>query len=232
MPIDPNAAFQALQRTVGMIPATVLVIVLLTGPTLIWLLYRFVVQPRTSRYAGGGSDLLWVCSTCRSANDARAARCYRCGLTRVSIVGDMEVFDGDGLVILAADEPDAWDEEPWAEEPWAEEDAVDEDAGRAPVPVMAPITAAAPGARPAETPTVEPSQPRRLVAVGPGRPAAKRPPATPATKRPSATPATKRPPATPATKRPRPKSATPKGRSTRSAAVATVDEPLDPAGEA
>ena len=63
--------------------------VLLGGPTAAWLLYRFVVQPRSSRYRGADPSSMWICASCRSVNDLRLARCYRCDAPQQ----DVEVID-------------------------------------------------------------------------------------------------------------------------------------------
>ena len=49
---------------------SIMAIVLLGGPTASWLLYRFVVQPRTARMRLRGIDpsAMWVCANCRSIN--------------------------------------------------------------------------------------------------------------------------------------------------------------------
>src|SRR4026208_415348 len=106
MPIDPSDSIQALERSLNSGPAAALVIALLTGPTILWLLYRFVVQPRTSRYGVTQAELLWVCADCRSVNEVGHTRCYHCGLDRTAITGPLQVFDGEGLVTLDADHPD------------------------------------------------------------------------------------------------------------------------------
>ena len=106
MPIDPSDSIQAVERSINAIPAAAVVIVLLTGPTILWLLYRFVVQPRTSRYGGSHDELLWVCADCRSVNEVGHTRCYHCGLDRAAITGPLQVFDGEGLVTLDSELPD------------------------------------------------------------------------------------------------------------------------------
>jgi hypothetical protein len=178
MLIDPNEAISMVERSLGMIPGAVIVVGLLAGPTVLWLLYRFVVQPRTSRYAGGDGGLLWVCSDCRSANDVRSAQCYSCGLEREEM-DRLQVYDGEVLVTLTEGDDD------WKALPSAP-----------PVPVMAPgaTSAAAPAVVSALPPPAgpgvvsalpppagptrpAPAQPRRLVAVGPGRQGARTAPA-------------------------------------------------------
>ena len=59
-------------------PAALIAIALLGGPTLIWLIYRWVVKPRSSRYQVSQIDALWICPGCRSANELRSSNCYRC----------------------------------------------------------------------------------------------------------------------------------------------------------
>jgi hypothetical protein len=53
-------------------------VVLLGGPTAIWLLYRFFIQPRSSRYRARPAEPIWICMGCRSANELTSSRCYRC----------------------------------------------------------------------------------------------------------------------------------------------------------
>jgi hypothetical protein len=104
MPIDPINILGQIEQAVGLMPAAVLVIVLLTGPTLVWLLYRFVVQPHTRRYADDSVDVFWVCEDCRSVNDVRVSKCYLCGLERdMTMAGGVRVLDAGGTVLLAPD---------------------------------------------------------------------------------------------------------------------------------
>ncbi len=164
MPIDPNVALQAMERSLGMVPGVVVVVVLLGGPTVLWLLYRFVVQPRAGRYESGSQELLWVCSDCRSVNEARHSRCYGCGLSRDAITGALQVFDGDGLVTLEG-------EDDWDDAPLDDDDGWFETPG---IPDFVPATALGdrptlPAPEPPGPPPVVPTKPRRLVAVGPGR---------------------------------------------------------------
>jgi hypothetical protein len=173
MPIDPSDSIQAVERTLNSLPAAAFVIVLLTGPTILWLLYRFVVQPRTSRYAASREELLWVCADCRSVNEIGQTHCYHCSLDRAAITGPLQVFDGEGLVTLEPEIPD---------------DGVE--IIPVAVEIATPIEATALGTRPGAAPTVAaaavpppaaaPTRPRKLVAVGPGkrRTTAKATPAT------------------------------------------------------
>lgn len=100
MTVSPSEAIEAIQRSIDVIPATILAIIFLAGPTLAWLLYRFVVLPRTSRYSDRSGELLWLCSRCRSANEARTGNCYRCGLARSAITGPLHLVDGDDIIAL------------------------------------------------------------------------------------------------------------------------------------
>ena len=160
MPIESTDAIENLQRILSQMPPAVLAIVFLAGPTVGWLLYRYVVQPRTRRFAGDGSDLLWICERCRSANEVRSSRCYRCAMERDETVGALQVVDGDGIVTLER-----------------------EDDGDPAYPISQPVIAAAtdrppvavgPGRgrpEPAAAVPVEPGAKRRRpsVAVGPGK---------------------------------------------------------------
>lgn len=100
MSLDPTAVLNLVEHILRVIPHTIIVIVLLTAPTLAWLLYRFIVQPRAVRYGGRASELLWICERCLSANDATHLRCYSCGGRREETVGDLTVIDGNRLVVL------------------------------------------------------------------------------------------------------------------------------------
>jgi hypothetical protein len=80
---------ETLQAGFGAVPAALVAMVLLGGPTAAWLLYRFVVQPRASRYRGVDPSAMWICPSCRSVNDMRFARCYRCDAAQ----DDVEVID-------------------------------------------------------------------------------------------------------------------------------------------
>jgi hypothetical protein len=169
VPLDPGDIVAQLQRMVGLVPGALLAIVILAGPTTAWLLYRFVVQPRTRRFAHDGDPLLWICSDCRSANEVRHSRCYRCGLERDAIVGDLQVLDGDGLVALPIDVAYGWSGLP--------DDAIPD--AVPPIPATSwPAAATAAPPPPVRTQPLA-GKPRRLVAVGPGRPASDRAAAPP-----------------------------------------------------
>ncbi len=91
MDFDINQVVRSLEAGIGLLPSAIIAVVLLAGPTAVWLLYRFVVQPRTSRYRGAGGGAMWVCPDCRSVNDLRVAQCYRCDL--VPDEADLQVID-------------------------------------------------------------------------------------------------------------------------------------------
>jgi hypothetical protein len=76
--VDFEYWINALRVGLGLVPPALIAIVLLGGPTAGWLLYRFVVQPRTRRLAGMDGSAMWVCPNCRSVNELRMRRCYRC----------------------------------------------------------------------------------------------------------------------------------------------------------
>jgi hypothetical protein len=138
--MEPTGLIEGLQESIDAVPGALLAIALLVGPTVIWLFYRFVLQPRTSRYAGDGPEPLWVCADCRSANQIRAARCYACGLERAFVDGEIEVVDGDRVVALGPTDQGTTE----------------------PVSTRIPVAVMAQDVKPAAT------APRRLVAVGPG----------------------------------------------------------------
>ncbi|MFP5341597.1 MAG: hypothetical protein ACLGIJ_01540 [Candidatus Limnocylindria bacterium] len=80
MPTEISQAIETAQRIVGDVPGALIVIVLLGGPTAIWLLYIALKAVQRRRYQPGTDQPLWICVQCRSANELRADRCYRCGL--------------------------------------------------------------------------------------------------------------------------------------------------------
>ena len=81
----------SLRAGIGLVPPALIAMVLLGGPTAGWLLYRFVVQPRSARQRAFERNAFWVCPTCRSVNDFRLTRCYRCDSR--SIETDLEVIE-------------------------------------------------------------------------------------------------------------------------------------------
>jgi hypothetical protein len=94
VPIDIPGFLQTVEDNLAQVPGVVFAAILLGGPTALWLLNRFVVVPRTSRYVPGPPHTLWVCPNCRSANEVNQARCYRCGYERESL-RDLEIVYSD-----------------------------------------------------------------------------------------------------------------------------------------
>jgi hypothetical protein len=188
--------FESLRVGIGLVPPALIAIILLAGPTAGWLLYRYVVQPRAARSRGYDGARFWVCPSCRSVNDFRLQRCYRCDAQPAD--EDLEVIDaqpsgprrltpvGPGLdlggprpmprprPVSSLEMPSAgwetntsaWVTEPDDEEEWDEE--FEED--RAALPDIAAMTEVieAPGRR-------RVARPPTSIPVGPGRPAIARP---------------------------------------------------------
>jgi len=185
----------SLRAGIGLVPPALIAMVLLGGPTAGWLLYRFVVQPRTARMRAIERDAFWVCPNCRSVNDFRLTRCYRCDSHPAA--SDVEVIDaqpdstrrltpvGPGLDLggprpLPRPRPISrietasagWEQvvEPWVarDESW---DTELEEADRAELPDLAAMTEVieAPGRRRSARP------PRSSMPVAPSRPAVARP---------------------------------------------------------
>ena len=200
-------------------PTALMVIILLTGPTLVWLLYQFVVQPRTSRYAGGSSDLLWVCSRCRSANEARPR-----GATDAGSIARRSWARSRSSTATA-----------WSRShpttPNHRDDDIDDDDVRAPVPVMAPVAAALPHASP------PPAVPGRRAGSSRSVPARRGPSSHPAARRPTDRGPRRRAPrcrapGVRAARAPTPRPPTRSARSAAAVVVVTVDDVADPALEA
>lgn len=78
MQLQINEWIESFRAGVGLVPPALVAVVLLAGPTVSWLLYRFIVQPRARRMRAMDLSAMWVCSKCRSVNELRMARCYRC----------------------------------------------------------------------------------------------------------------------------------------------------------
>lgn len=83
----------ALRAGLGVVPPALLAMVLLAGPTALWLLYHFVVEPRVARMRVLEMAPFWVCASCRSVNDARLAHCYRCDAEPVE--DELEIIDAE-----------------------------------------------------------------------------------------------------------------------------------------
>lgn len=199
MPFDVDYWITALRAGIGLVPPILIAIVLLGGPTAAWLLYRFVVQPRAKRLGSMDAAAMWVCPNCRSVNELRMSRCYRCDASPAE--EELEVIDahptgpirltpvGPGLDLggPAAKEPRPISRIERADEVWVEDEALEAlqaQQDRAALPDVAAMTevAEAPhGRRLARPPTPVPvgpghpvgrpavARPRRAVVAGPGR---------------------------------------------------------------
>jgi hypothetical protein len=143
MPIDFSSLVESLQGGLGEIPPGAIVLALLGGPTAALIGYRLIGMARRIRTSPDAEVApLWVCQDCRSVNELRLSRCYRCGLERDAAV-EIEV------ILDAPAGPPAPFEVP-AGSPFAAR-AADVQQRRG-IPVMA-----------------EPAPHRDSVAVGPGR---------------------------------------------------------------
>jgi hypothetical protein len=184
---------EAMRAGIAAVPPVLIAIALLGGPTAGWLLYRFVVQPRNRRMRGLDPSAMWVCPNCRSVNDLRLQRCYRCDSAPIET--DLEVIDthpegpvpmvamGPGLNLGGSSKitqlPRPITKIERADDVWVEADewnAAEAEADRAALPDVAAMTEVieAPARRRA-------NRPPGPMPVGPGRPA---PAARPAPARP------------------------------------------------
>ncbi len=193
MQIPIGEWIESLRAGIGLVPPALIAMVLLSGPTAFWLLYRFVVQPRTARQRAFERASFWVCPNCRSVNDFRLARCYRCDSRPAD--ADLEVVEarpwgprrlnpvGPGLDLggprpLRQPRPitridtasPGWETvvEPWDDTGTGWDQDYEQD--RAAVPDVAAMTEVieAPGRR-------RTARPPNSIPVGPGRPAVARP---------------------------------------------------------
>jgi hypothetical protein len=178
----------------GLVPPALLAVVLLGGPTALWLLYHIVVEPRVNRMRVLEMAPFWVCVSCRSVNDSRLARCYRCDAEPVEY--ELEIIEaepsgpgpvapvgpglnlgasasaarpGPGSIPILQPRPTASDAVPrWnaVSQEWDEEPEED----RAALPDVAAMTEVI------EVPSMRRSARKpEPVPVGPGRPAVARP---------------------------------------------------------
>ena len=146
--MDLSTAIESLQRGFGEIPPIAIALVLLAGPTAALIGYRLIgVARRMQASPAVEAAPLWVCHECRSVNEFRLSRCYRCGAEQ-DAAGAIEV-----IVDQPASRPSTF--EAPAGSPFAALGATATEHGQGPgVPVMA-----------------SPSTGRDAVRVGPGRPA-------------------------------------------------------------
>ena len=131
MPTELLDAIRTIEAGLDRVPVLLIAIVLLTGPTLLWLGYRYFVVMARPPVIGADIDeeggLFWICERCRSAGELHETHCYHCGLERVETHGALRVVDGEDIVLL---EPD---------DDWGDGD----EAGDAPLDV--PMVAVGPG---------------------------------------------------------------------------------------
>lgn len=86
MPVDLTELIESLQRGLGEIPPVAVALALLAGPTLALIVYRlFSASRRLPIMAGPEVAPFWVCRDCRSVNELRLSRCYRCGTDRDAV---------------------------------------------------------------------------------------------------------------------------------------------------
>ncbi len=103
MPTEIAQAVTAIQNALAGVPGALLVIVLLGGPTVIWLVYRALNAAAPQRFVETATDVLWICGSCRSANGLGARSCYRCGA--VPDDEELEFVSADPSPPIAAPPP-------------------------------------------------------------------------------------------------------------------------------
>ena len=103
LPQEVIDALNAIQAGLGEIPVPILGAILLGGPTLLWLGFRyFVVQARTEATGLASDDvpMYWICERCRSANEVPSSRCYACGTVQAETSGALQLVAGDRLIVV------------------------------------------------------------------------------------------------------------------------------------
>ncbi|MBI3747652.1 MAG: hypothetical protein HY262_02220 [Chloroflexi bacterium] len=104
--MDPSAFVDSLQRGLREVPPIAIALVLLAGPTAALIGYRWVGAGRRGRKANEASAVpFWVCHDCRSVNELRASRCYRCGVERDDIEAVEVVVDQPAVRTVPVDLP-------------------------------------------------------------------------------------------------------------------------------
>ena len=89
--MDPSTLVDSLQRGLREVPPIAIALVLLAGPTAAMIGYRWVGAGRRIRMTSEPTVVpFWVCHGCRSVNELRVSRCYRCGIGRDD-AADIEV---------------------------------------------------------------------------------------------------------------------------------------------
>ncbi len=83
MPFDPNGLIESISNGLPRVPSALIAAALLGGPTAIWLIVQFT-RPRDvpKKVVEVPETLLWLCTSCRSMNEDRVDRCYRCHIPR------------------------------------------------------------------------------------------------------------------------------------------------------
>jgi hypothetical protein len=85
MPFDPSGFIENVWHNLPKVPSAIIAAALLGGPTLIWLIARFTHPPDPLKVPDVvPEDPLWLCTSCRSMNEDRVDRCYRCRQPRVA----------------------------------------------------------------------------------------------------------------------------------------------------
>lgn len=88
MPIDVDGLIDSLRRGIAAIPPVVIAVLLLAGPTAALIGYRIMgyrmmaAARRMHALHAVEAAPLWVCHDCRSVNELRVSRCYRCRVDR------------------------------------------------------------------------------------------------------------------------------------------------------
>src|SRR5262245_65222661 len=96
MPIDIDSSLTAIGRGLEHLPRAILAPLLLAGPTLLWLLYRFHVKPGPAARAQQSIDVTaWVCGACNSLTPVEQASCYRCHAERPARLVELERDEAD-----------------------------------------------------------------------------------------------------------------------------------------
>ena len=106
MPIDLNSTMAAFDRGIELLPRVIIAPLLLAGPTLLWLLYRFLVRPGSFRPSRDAADLtVWVCDSCSSLTPVDQSACYRCHAERPDSVFELEPDDVVAIVPIVQAPP-------------------------------------------------------------------------------------------------------------------------------
>ncbi len=83
--MDLNGMVESLQRGLTGIPPIAYALMLLAGPTAALIGYRLIVAAhRSTTSTRAEAAAFWVCQSCRSVNELRLSRCYRCAIERDS----------------------------------------------------------------------------------------------------------------------------------------------------